>query len=157
MLKITAGILRPILKLIDFLTPIADLLARLWIAKIFLVSGVHKIQYWDTTLMLFQNVYHVPFFSPAFAAYLGTALEILLPILLILGLGGRFVIFIFFVYNVECVLSFPYLCTRAGAAGLASHISWGLLLLLLLFHGSGKLSLDYYLRKRFGHHLDYQR
>src|SRR3990167_2632291 len=153
-IRITAAILRPILKFIHYLTPIADLLARVWVAKIFLTSGIHKIQNWNTTLMLFQNVYHVPLMSPILAAYIGTGFEIILPILLILGFGGRFVIFVFMIYKIECVLSFPFLCTRAGAPGLANHISWGLLLLLLFCHGSGKLSLDYLLHKRWGHHLD---
>jgi len=37
--------------------------------------------------------------------------------------------------------------------GLDQHINWGLLLALLMCHGSGKLSIDYWLRKKHGHTL----
>jgi putative oxidoreductase len=89
--------------------------------------------------------------SPTIAAYLGTGLEFLLPALLVLGLGGRLSIFIFFIYNIFCVISFHFLWTPAGQAGLFDHINWGLLLMLVMFSGPGRLSLDHLLRKRYGH------
>lgn len=152
-IKFTRTILRPLLKALDYLTPIGDLLARIWVAKIFFMSGLTKIENWNSTVMLFENVYHVPLLQPQVAAVLGTAAELTLPILLVLGLGGRFFIFIFFVYNIICVISFNFLWTPAGAQGLDDHINWGLLLMMLMFHGSGKLSLDYWLRKKFHRHL----
>lgn len=33
-------------------------------------------------------------------------------------------------------------------SGLRDHYFWGILLLLFLFHGPGKLSVDYFIRKR---------
>lgn len=152
--KFSATILRPIFKFIDFLTPIADLLARFWVAKIFFMSGLTKIQSWQTTLMLFQSQYQVPLLSPTVAAYLGTGFELVLPVLLVLGLGGRFFIFVFFVYNIMCVVSYHFLWTPEGQAGLNDHITWGLLLLLLMCHGEGKISLDYFIEKKWGHHLN---
>jgi len=152
-IKFSAVILKPILKFLDFLKPYADLLARLWVAKIFFMSGLTKIQSWQTTLMLFANEYHVPLLPPTFAAYLGTGFELVLPVLLVLGLGGRFFIFIFFIYNIMCVISFHFLWTPAGQAGLDDHICWGLLLMLLMCHGPGKFSLDYLINRSWGHHL----
>lgn len=152
-LKFARYILRPVLKLLNILKPFGDLLARIWVAKIFFMSGIDKIQNWQSTLMLFENVYHVPLLPPVWAAYLGTAAEIILPILLVLGLGGRFFIFIFFIYNIICVISFNFLWTLAGEAGLNCHIAWGLLLMMLMFHGSGKISLDYWIHKHMGHHV----
>lgn len=152
-IKISAAILRPLFKVLDFVRPVADLLARIWVSKIFLQSGLQKINNWDSTVMMFQGVYHVPFIQPVLAAYMGTAFEIILPVLLILGLGGRISIFVFFIYNIVCVASFHFLWTPAGAEGLSDHIGWGLLLLLLMVHGNGKLSLDYLIHTWWGHHL----
>ena len=149
-----AKIVRPFIRAFEFLTPIGDLLARIWVAQIFFSSGLVKIQAWQSTLMLFKYEYTVPFLSPYLAAVIGTAAELILPVLLVLGLGGRFMILIFFVYNVVAAISYPFLWTAEGATGLAQHINWGLLLMLLMFHGPGKLSIDYLIRKMHGHHLE---
>jgi putative oxidoreductase len=151
--KLTAAALRPLFKSLDILAPVGDLLARLWIAKIFFLSGLTKIASWQTTVMLFTNAYHVPLLPPVAAAYLGTGFELILPVFLVLGLGGRFLIFVFFLYNVMCVISFHFLWTPAGQAGLDDHVNWGLLLMLLMFHGEGKISLDYLIHRIWGHHL----
>lgn len=156
-IKITALIIDPILKFLDLLTPVADLLARLWVAKIFFLSGLTKIENWQTTLMLFQHEYMVPLLPPTFAAYLGTGFELVLPVLLVLGLGGRIAIFIFFIYNIMCVVSYHFLWTPAGQIGLNDHIEWGLLLMLLMCHGPGKFSLDCLFRRCWGHHLKYSK
>lgn len=152
-IEFSAAILKPVLKLLDVLTPVADLLARLWIAYVFFQAGLVKITDWQTTLMLFTNEYQVPLIPAEIAAYIGTGFELALPVLLVLGLGGRFTIFLFFVYNVICVCSFHFLWTPEGAHGLYQHINWGLILLLLMVHGPGKISLDYLIKKKWGHHL----
>jgi len=152
-IKTTAKIIRPFLWLMDFLTPVGDLLARCWVAYIFFKAGLLKLHSWDGTLALFNYEYHVPLLPPDFAAVLGTGAELILPVLLLIGLGGRITIFIFFVYNLVAVISYPFLWSPDGAQGLAQHVNWGLLLMLLMFHGSGKLSVDYWLRTRYHHHL----
>lgn len=142
-------VLNPVLKIIDKIGPFGDLLARVWVAKIFFMAGICKLENWNSTIMLFKEVYHVPLLQPELAAYLGTAAELILPVLLVLGLGGRFFIFVFFVYNVICVMSFDFLWTPAGRSGLDDHVNWGLLLLLLMIHGPGKYSLDYLIKKKY--------
>lgn len=149
----TAAIIRPFIRAFDFLSPFGDLLARIWVAQIFFMSGLLKVQAWQSTKMLFEHVYRVPLLPSGFAAILGTGAELILPILLVLGFGGRFVILLFFIYNAVCAISYPFLWTSAGAAGLSQHMNWGLLLMLLMFHGSGKLSLDYLIHQYHGHHL----
>ena len=148
-----AAFIRPFIRVFNLLTPVADLLARIWVAQIFFLSGLVKIQAWQSTTMLFEHVYHVPLISPYVAAVLATGAELILPVLLVLGLGGRFLIFIFFCYNAICAISYPFLWTAEGAMGLSQHINWGLLLMLMMFHGSGKLSLDYLIHQIHGHHL----
>lgn len=155
--KSIAKIIAPILRALNYLTPLGDLLARLWVAKIFLQSGMIKIENWQSTVNLFTYVYHVPILSPHFAAILGTTAELVLPVMLILGLGGRITILIFFVYNIFCVVSYNFLWTPQGTMGLDQHINWGLLLMLLMFHGSGKLSLDNWLFRKHGHHMNIDR
>lgn len=157
MVKVIAKIIRPFISAFDYLSPVGDLLARLWVAQIFFSAGLVKVQTWQTTVMLFENIYKVPLLPPYAAAVIGTGAELILPVLLALGLGGRFMILVFFCYNAIAAISYPFLWTTEGVTGLNQHINWALLLMLLMFHGPGKLSIDYLIRKAHGHHLDNQK
>ena len=125
--------------------PVLDLVIRLWVAKVFFMSGLVKIQSWSTTLALFEGEYHVPLLAPQLAAYLGTGAELLLPLFIALGLGGRLAAAALFVFNIIAVMSYPDL----SEAGLKDHQYWGLMMLVTLFHGPGRLSLDHWLRRRW--------
>ena len=46
-----------------------------------------KLASWDATLYLFEYEYAVPFLPTELAAYIGTGVEITMPVLLALGLG----------------------------------------------------------------------
>jgi putative oxidoreductase len=127
------------------LAPVLDLAIRLWVGAAFFQSGLVKIQSWDTTLALFENEYSVPLLPPALAAYLGTATELLVPVLLVVGLGGRLAAGVLFVFNIVAVISYGDL----SEAGLMQHQYWGLLLLVTLLHGPGRLSIDHLIRRRF--------
>jgi putative oxidoreductase len=153
-ITISAKLLRPLIIFALNFRDLGDLVARWWVAKIFFLSAMDKISSWDTTLVLFKYDYNVPFISFVSAAYIGTGLELILPIFLILGLGGRLTIFIFFIYNIVCVISFHFLWTPAGTSGFDDHVDWGLLLLLLFLHGPGRYSLDYLIHKKFGYLFD---
>lgn len=150
---LSAKIVSPLIRIFDALKDIGDLIVRVWVAKIFFVSGMSKLVDWNSTLVLFKYDYHVPFMSPVIAAYMGTTAEFVLPALLVLGLGGRLTLFAFFIYNLICVVSFSFLWTPSGISGLDDHVNWGLLLMLMLFYGYGRLSIDYWLRQRYGHLL----
>lgn len=131
---------------LNIIAPLFDLALRLYVAWVFFRSGLVKIQNWDATLYLFENEYAVPFLPPEIAAYLGTAAELTLPVFLALGLGTRFAALALFLFNAVAVLSYPEL----SPAGIKDHMLWGALMLVTLFHGPGKLSLDTWLCKRFG-------
>jgi len=105
---------------------------------VFFKSGLTKIQSWDTTVLLFANEYRVPLLSPELAAFLGTGVELIVPVFLAMGLGGRIAAALLFVFNVVAVISYPEL----EGLGLEQHQLWGLLLLVTLLHGPGALSLD---------------
>ena len=130
---------------LDFLQPILDLAIRLWVANVFFKSGLTKIANFDTTVALFENEYQVPLLPPEIAAVFGTGGELFFPVLLALGLGGRFAAVALFVLNAVAVISYPDL----SEAGRAEHFYWGFLLLITLFHGPGKLSVDYFIRRAF--------
>ncbi len=130
---------------LEWLSPIADLGLRLWVAWVFWKAGQTKIANWDSTLFLFEYEYAVPLLSPEVAALLGTAVELSMPVLLAVGLATRFSAFVLFVFNIVAVISYPSL----NPAGVQDHQIWGLMLLVTLLHGPGKLSLDHLIRRRF--------
>jgi putative oxidoreductase len=132
----------------DFIAPIGDLVIRLWVANVFFKSGLTKLDNWDGTLYLFANEYHVPLLPPMLAAWSGTFTELVFPVFLALGLGTRFAALVLFGFNMLAVVSYPFLWTEEGQVGFNNHVLWGLLLLVPLVHGAGKLSLDYWLGRR---------
>jgi putative oxidoreductase len=133
-------------RLLDRIAPLADLAVRLYVAAVFFQSGLTKIANWDSTLALFENVYAVPLLPSALAAFVGTSVELVFPLLLALGAGTRLAAFVLFVFNIVAVVSYPDL----GAAGLKDHQLWGLLLAVTLLHGPGAISLDRAIASLFG-------
>jgi putative oxidoreductase len=133
-------------RLIDFLQSPLAFAIRLYVAWQFFASGLTKINDWSVTVALFESEYHVPVLSPAVAAALGTFAELTLPVLLVLGLGSRFVALALFAVNLVAVVSYPDL----SAAGLKDHILWGTLLVVTFVYGPGRLSLDYFLGRGSG-------
>lgn len=117
---------------------LASIIARIYIAKIFFSAGLTKIQDWDTTLFLFEEEYQVPLISFELAAILGTAGELVLPIMLLFGLLTRFSALGLFVVNFVAVISLA----EIAPAALYLHYLWGLLLAQILIYGAGPLSLD---------------
>src|SRR6516162_5671283 len=133
-------------ELVDRLQPIFALAIRLYVARVFLASGLIKIMGWNSTLALFANEFHVPLLPPTVAAYLGTAAELGLPVFLALGLGTRFAAVALFAFNIVAVISYPDL----SDAGLKDHMLWGALILVTFFYGPGRISLDALLQRRAG-------
>lgn len=126
---------------LETLQPLALLAARLYVAQAFFLSGLTKLRSWDTTLALFEDEYHVPLLPPELAAWLGTGGEIVLPVLLALGLAGRFAAAGLSVVNVVAVLSLA----EIAPAALQQHQFWGALLVAVLLWGPGRLSADAWL------------
>lgn len=119
------------------IAPLANLWARIYLGYyVFFVSGLAKLDDYEETVELFEDDFAVPFMPAEPAAFLATAGELVLPILLILGLF-----------------------TRVGAIGLLimsaviqffvlpdpQHYFWMMILALLAGYGGNKLSVDYWL------------
>ncbi|MGH8548869.1 MAG: DoxX family protein [Methylococcales bacterium] len=131
---------------LNLLAPVGDLMIRIWVARVFWLSGLTKIESFDTTLQLFRYEYSVPLLPPEVAAYLATFSELIFSVLLILGLFGRFSAAALFLLNLVAVISYPDLDANA----IGYHKLWGLMLLVPLLHGPGKLSVDFFITKKFG-------
>jgi len=130
--------------LMDKLQSLFALAIRLYLARVFIASALTKLHDWNITLALFENEYHVPILSPAAAAFLGTAAELGLPILIVVGLGTRLAALALFVFNLVAATSYPDL----SDAGLKDHILWGTLMMVLAVYGPGRFSLDRLLTRR---------
>jgi putative oxidoreductase len=131
--------------LIDWFQPLFALALRIHVGHVFFASGLIKLSSWSSTVALFANEYHVPVLPPYVAAILGTAAELGLPVLLVLGLGTRFTAVAMFVFNIVAATSYPDL----SPAGLKDHMLWGALLMVTFFYGPGKIAVDHWLKQRF--------
>lgn len=129
---------------IDRLQPLLLLAFRLYVARVFFMSGLTKIHDWSVTVALFTDEYHVPVLPPAIAALTGTAAELSMPLLLALGLATRVGAFVLFFFNIVAVVSYASLPDVA----VKDHYLWGVLILVVLVFGPGKISLDYWLDGR---------
>lgn len=115
---------------------------RVAVANAFWSSAMVKLASWNTTLMLFESEYKLPFLPPVPAAYIATATELSMPVLLILGLLTR---------PAAAVLLGMTMVIQVFVYPQAwpTHIQWAAMLLILLCRGGGGISLDHLIRRRF--------
>ena len=110
----------------------------------FFAAGLTKLRDRDTTLALFADGYRVPLLTPEVAAVAATAGEIVLPVLLVAGLAGRFAAAGLSVVDIVVVISLA----EIAPAALQQHPFWGSLLIAVLLWGPGHWSLDVLLAPR---------
>ena len=128
---------------LDSLQPLFALATRVYVSWQFLKSGWLKISSWDQTLSLFHDEYRVPLLPPTLAAVLGTAGELILPILLIVGLAGRLSALGLFALNAIAVISYAHVLFAEGfEAAIGQHYLWGFMLLMLTIAGPGNWTVD---------------
>ena len=141
----TAWIVTPVISGLDFAQPLIDLGVRLWVANVFWKSGLASLHDWQSTVDLFKYDFHVSLVSPLVAAGLATGVELVFPVLLALGLAGRLSACILFIFNIVVAVSYPGL----NEAALKDHIFWGILLVVTLLHGPGRISIDHFIRQKW--------
>jgi len=118
-----------------FPSSVLKLLLRAGVAAVFWKSGLTKIANWDLTVQLFADEYRVPLLPPELAAYMGTAAELICPVLLLFGLGARL--------GAAALLGMTFVIqTFVYPESWAEHLLWASILLTILAHGPGRLSLD---------------
>ena len=124
------------------------LAARLALASVFWWSGRSKIEdgTWatisDGTYFLFENEYTGVPLPPELSAVMATAVEHILPIMLVLGLATRLSALGLFMMTLV-IQTFVY-----PEAFWTVHLLWFALAMLLITHGAGRLSLDSIIEKR---------
>jgi putative oxidoreductase len=126
-----------------------DIAVRIYLAKVFFLSGLTKIRDFGATRALFVDEYHVPLLPPDVAAVLGTAGELAFPVLLVIGLYTRAAAAGLFFVNAMAVLSYWHVLKDLEPA-LAQHGFWGTLLLVPLLVGPGRIAFDFPLGRRSG-------
>jgi putative oxidoreductase len=133
--------------------------ARFSIAAVFWKSGQTKIEglaidvvngtftlnlprLSDNAVFLFREEYKLPLLPPELGATLAALGEHILPILLLLGLATRLsALGLLGMTMVIQLFVYP--------DAYATHGTWAAVLLYLMVHGPGKVSLDAWLAKRF--------
>ncbi len=114
------------------------LVGRIYVATIFFMSGLTKLDDWETTLYLFESEYEVPLLSYTTAAFLGTFGELVFPVLLVLGLFTRLSALALFVVNVVAVISL----SEISQAALNQHYLWAVILTTLVITGGSHWTMD---------------
>jgi putative oxidoreductase len=113
---------------------------RAAVAVVFWNSAQTHLANWDTTLTLFEQEYKVPLLSPAFAAGLTAAIEVSMPVLLVLGLATRAAALL--LLGMTAVIEI-FVYPQAWP----THIQWAAMMLVLLCRGAGIFSLDELIRR----------
>jgi putative oxidoreductase len=113
--------------------------ARIALAAIFWQSGRTKVEGWltvsDNAVALFADEYKLPLLSPELGAHLAAYAEHLFPLLLLLGLATRAsALALLGMTAVIQIFVYP--------AAWPTHLSWAVLMLVLVQRGGGAWSLD---------------
>ncbi len=125
------------------IAPVANLIARIYVGLIFFQSGLSKVEDWQTTLNKFQTEWALPVLSPGMSAWLATAAEMGLSIMLMIGFFTRFsasgllimvLIIEFVVFN--------------GASADRQYYYWMLIFAFFVGYGGDKLSTDAFLSRK---------
>lgn len=108
---------------------------RAAVAVIFWNSAMTKLANWGTAVSLFADEYGLPLLSPEIAAYMAVSVELMTPVLLVLGLftRGAALILLGVTFVIE-VFVYPQ--------AWPTHLQWAAMLLVLLCRGAGAYSID---------------
>lgn len=133
--------------------------ARFSIAAVFWKSGQTKVQgfaldivngeyIWgwphlsDSVVALFRDEYHLPLLPPELAAMLAATAEHVFPALILMGLATRLSAVALLGMTLTIQL-FVY------PDAYPTHGTWAAVLLYLMVHGPGQLSLDHWMARRY--------
>jgi len=121
--------------------PFVDLLIRLGLAQIFLVSGVLKVTHWQTALDLAAHEYPVSWLNPVAAAYAGAGIELIAPVFLAAGLLTRYAAFPMLILS---------LVIQSNYRAFDNQLFWAVLFGWYTICGAGPISLDRLVRRGLG-------
>ncbi|MCC2111322.1 MAG: DoxX family protein [Hyphomicrobiales bacterium] len=132
---------------------LVGLVLRFAVAVPFYKSGLTKwdgfLQLSDSAVYLFSEELKLHLFgaeiaypAPALMAFMAGLGEVMLPVLLVFGLGTRFAALGLIAMTAVIQLTIP-------EAWANYHLPWAAMLLAILAHGPGKISLDHLIAKVF--------
>jgi putative oxidoreductase len=113
---------------------------RLAVATIFWRSALVKLANLDAALALFADEYRVPLLPPDFAMYCALSIEVVTPVLLVLGLATRAAAAV--LLGMTAVIEI-FVYPQAWP----THLQWTAMLVVLLCRGAGRYSIDARLRR----------
>lgn len=116
--------------------PILDLIVRLSLAQIFMVSAIVKLSDWNAALFLAEHEYPVRWLSPHSAAILGVSVELIAGIMLAIGLGTR---------AAAIALGALSIVIQVEYRTLDAHLFWIALFVWYAFQGASALSVDHWI------------
>ncbi len=118
--------------------PYAELIIRLWIAKLFFFFGIQQIMHWTATLQIVNDENPFPQLAPVISAYLSTGANLVCAILLALGAMTRYASLPLLILAVITQFRFEPFDTQ---------LFWIALFCWYVVHGAGPISLDHLLRR----------
>ena len=121
--------------------PLFDLFLRVSIAQTFIRSGMVKLGNWDTAVLLAREEYPVSWLAPDTAAAIGLSIEIVGPVLLVIGLFTR-----------PAALAMGLLLLTAQIVHIPTTTNLFLIALLgwYALHGPAAISLDNFIKRALG-------
>ncbi len=130
---------------------LAALAARLVMARMFLKSGILKVQDFGTAVDLFEYEYFegMPHGLAIVGGAMATFGETVLPLMLIVGFLTRFASAGLLVMTIVIsTLVYPFWSGTGVSLWWNDHVWWTVILFVLLAYGGGNLSLDAMLAKK---------
>jgi putative oxidoreductase len=103
--------------------------------SVFFRAGTQKLSDWNTTLLLFQNEYHVPILPSSAAAHTAVCIELGCSSLVLIGLLTRASVALL-LGMVLVIQIFVY------PMAWPDHIQWLAFMFILLARGPGRFSID---------------
>ncbi len=155
--------------------PLFLLLTRFYLAFVFFTRGLARLinpdsplgdafqkelisERWNESLSVFESQFSVAFLSSEMSAIIVTSIELVMPIFILLGLASRFaalgllvlyVVGLLFYIDMANLGALSSMFPGVDIATIYQQLIVGLLLLLLVCWGPGKLSLDAVLHRNY--------
>src|SRR5215467_11994948 len=115
---------------------------RIGVGMVFFNAGLLKYNSFELAVKLFEDEYKVPVLAPAVAARIAMINELTTSTLLMLGLATRLATLpLLGMISVIQIFVYP--------SAWPDHVLWGSILIFLLTHGPGALSVDYLIERYF--------
>ncbi|WP_445679053.1 DoxX family protein [Radicibacter daui] len=139
------------------LTPVALLVARLWLFDVFFSAGRARILNWQGQIFLFTDYHPLPLLPPVLWAVMTTTGELTLSCLAFIGLAGRFAGagLLAMTMVIQFYLGVFLQSDLADKSEFyrPEHYLWMILELFLIARGAGFFSADEFLRRKVVPHL----